>query len=93
MEIRSLGRSGFEVKSAVGTVLVDPPEEALSGPFTDPNTIVAFSKRANRRTAPNGVSKLIEGPGEFEIGSVSIRGVATPADDPAVSHEINTVAQ
>lgn len=90
MEIRSLGRSGFEIKSAVGTVLVDPPEEALSGPFTDPNTIVAFSKRTNHRAAPNGVSKLIEGPGEFEIGSVSIRGVATPADDPAVSHEINT---
>ena len=91
MEIRSLGRSGFEVKSAVGTVLLDPPADALSGPFPDPNTIVAFSRRAElRRQAPSGVSKLIEGPGEYEIGSVSIRGVATPSDDPSVSHEINT---
>ncbi len=90
MEIRSLGRSGFEVKSAVGTVLVDPPQEALAGPFTDPNTIVAFSKRETRRQVPNGVAKMIEGPGEYEIGSISIRGVATPADDPATSHEINT---
>jgi L-ascorbate metabolism protein UlaG (beta-lactamase superfamily) len=91
MEIRSLGRSGFEVKSAVGTVLVDPPAAALGGPFTDPNTIIAFSKRGDtRRIAPNGVAKLIEGPGEYEIGSLSIRGVATPANDPAVSHDINT---
>lgn len=91
MEIRALGRSGFEVKSGVGTVLVDPPEAALSGSFSDPNTIVAFSKRSDgHRTVPNGVSKLIEGPGEYEIGSVSIRGVATPADDPSVSREINT---
>ena len=90
MEIRSLGRSGFEVKSAVGTVLIDPPDTALKGPFPDPNTIIAFSKRSGRREVPNGVVKLIEGPGEYEIGSVSIRGVATPADDPSVSHEINT---
>lgn len=91
MEIRSLGRSGFEVKSAVGTVLVDPPAEALSGPFPDPNTIVAFSKRAEGiRETPSGVTKVLEGPGEYEIGGLSIRGVATPADEPSVSHEINT---
>ena len=90
MEIRSLGRSGFEVKSSVGTVLVDPPQDALSGPFPDPNTIIAFSKRESRRTLPNGVAKMIEGPGEYEIGSISIRGVATPADDPESSREINT---
>jgi L-ascorbate metabolism protein UlaG (beta-lactamase superfamily) len=92
MEIRSLGRSGFEVKSGVGTVLVDPPADALAGPFPDPNTIVAFSKRAEgNRETPAGVTKVLEGPGEYEIGGVSIRGVATPADDPSVSHEINTV--
>lgn len=91
MEIRTLGRSGFEVKSAVGTVLIDPPAEALSKSFSDPNTIIAFSKRSeSHRTVPAGVAKLIEGPGEYEIGSVSIRGIATPADDPSVSHEINT---
>ena len=31
------------------------------------------------------------GPGEYEIGGLSIRGVATPADDPAISRKINTV--
>ncbi len=91
MEIRSLGRSGFVVKSGVGTVLIDPPAEALAGPLSDPNTIAAFSKRtSNNRVAPKGVAKVIEGPGEYEIGSVSIRGVATPSDDPTVSHDINT---
>lgn len=91
MEIRSLGRSGFEVKSAVGTVLIDPSPEVLTRSFSDPNTIIAFSKRGDtRRQVPAGVAKLIEGPGEYEIGSVSLRGVATPAEDPAASHEINT---
>jgi L-ascorbate metabolism protein UlaG (beta-lactamase superfamily) len=91
MEIRSLGRSGFEVKSATGTVLVDPPAEAMSGPFPDPNTIMVFSKRSStRREAPQGVAKVLEGPGEYEIGGMSVRGVATPADSPEVSHEINT---
>ena len=91
MEIRSLGRSGFEVKSAVGTVLIDPSADALKGPFTDPNTIVAYSKPSSkRRIAPDGVSKMIQGPGEYEIGGVSIRAVATPADDPAISHDLNT---
>lgn len=91
MEIRSLGRSGFEVKSTVGTVLIDPPDEAMSGPFPDPNTIMAFSKRSDViRVTPPGVSKVIEGPGEYEIGGLSVRGVATPADNPEVSHEINT---
>ncbi len=91
MEIRSLGRSGFEVKSGVGTVLIDPPPEVLSGSFSDPNTIVAFSKRSTaHREVPAGVAKLIEGPGEYEIGNVSVRGIATPAEDPSVSHEINT---
>ena len=91
MEIRSLGRSGFEVKSATGTVLVDPPDDALSGPFPDPNTIMAFSKRSGSiRQAPQGVAKVIEGPGEYEIGGLSVRGVATPADNPDTSHEINT---
>ncbi len=90
MEIRSLGKSGFEVKGAVGTVLVDPPDVAAKGPFPDSNTIIAYSKRQHGRTAPQGAAKLIEGPGEYEIGSVSIRGIATPADDPSASHEINT---
>jgi L-ascorbate metabolism protein UlaG (beta-lactamase superfamily) len=91
MEIRSLGRSGFEIKTTVGTVLIDPSADMLKGPFTDPNTIVAFSKlTSKRRVTPDGVSKLVQGPGEYEIGGVSIRAVATPADDPSVSHELNT---
>ncbi len=90
MEIRSIGRSGFEVKSAVGTVLVDPPENIASGRLSDPNTVVAYSKRQANRSVPSGAVKMIEGPGEYEIGSISIRGVATPADDPSVSREINT---
>jgi L-ascorbate metabolism protein UlaG (beta-lactamase superfamily) len=91
MEIRSLGRSGFEVKSAVGTVVIDPSPDQMSGPFTDPNTVLVFSKAAGHSVAPpRGVSKVVDGPGEYEIGGVSIRGIATPAGDPAVTHEINT---
>jgi L-ascorbate metabolism protein UlaG (beta-lactamase superfamily) len=34
---------------------------------------------------------VLSGPGEYEIGGLSVRGVATPADDPAISKDINTV--
>ena len=92
MDIRPLGRSGFEVKSSAGTVLIDPSPEQLTGPFPDSNTIVVFSLGRGRVSdSPAGVAQIIDGPGEYEVGGVSIRGVGTPADDPAVSRKINTV--
>ena len=91
MEIRWLGNSTFEVKSSAGAVVVDhqgalPKQSDLE----DQNTVFVFSKGA-RANHPVGKHNVLVGPGEYEIGGLSIRGVATPADDPAVSREINTV--
>ena len=91
MEIRWLGNSTFEVKSSVGVVIVDhqgdiPPASKLE----DENTVFVYSK-GERRSHPESDSQVLSGPGEYEIGGLAIRGVATPADDPAISHDINTV--
>jgi L-ascorbate metabolism protein UlaG (beta-lactamase superfamily) len=91
MEIRWLGNSTFEVKSSVGAVIVDhqgalPKQSELD----DENTVFIYSK-GERRDHPAGGHNVLSGPGEYEIGGLSVRGVATPADDPAVSQDINTV--
>ena len=91
MEIRWLGNSTFEVKSSVGAVVVDhqgslPKQSDLE----DENTVFIFSK-GERNDHPVSDHHVISGPGEYEIGGLSVRGVATPADDPAVSRDINTV--
>lgn len=91
MEIRWLGNSTFEVKSSVGVVVVDhqgdiPPTSELE----DENTVFVYSQ-GERSSHPASDIQVLAGPGEYEIGGLSVRGVATPADDPAISHDINTV--
>jgi len=91
MEIRWIGNSTFEVKSSTGVVVVDhqgelPPQSELD----DENTIFVFSN-GDHLAHLAGQHQVLTGPGEYEIGGVSVHGVATPADDPAVSHDINTV--
>jgi L-ascorbate metabolism protein UlaG (beta-lactamase superfamily) len=91
MEIRWLGNSTFEVKSSVGVVVVDhqgdiPPTSELE----DENTVFVYSQ-GERSSHPASDLQVLAGPGEYEIGGLSVRGVATPADDPAISHDINTV--
>jgi L-ascorbate metabolism protein UlaG (beta-lactamase superfamily) len=90
MEIHWLGNSTFEVKSSVGAVIVDhqgalPKQSALD----DDNTVFVYSK-GERGDHPAGNHHVLSGPGEYEIGGLSVRGVATPADA-AVSRDINTV--
>ncbi|MDP6667937.1 MAG: MBL fold metallo-hydrolase [Dehalococcoidia bacterium] len=91
MEIRWLGNSTFEVKSSTGVLVVDhqgglPKASALQ----DENTVFAFSK-GDYSARPATNQNVLSGPGEYEIGGLSVRGVATPADDPAISKEVNTV--
>jgi L-ascorbate metabolism protein UlaG (beta-lactamase superfamily) len=91
MEIHWLGNSTFEIRSSVGIVVVDPqgalPEQSE---LADDNTVFVYSK-GERSNYPISDNHVLAGPGEYEIGGLSIRGVATPADDPAISQEINTV--
>ena len=91
MEIRWLGNSTFEVKSSVGVVVVDhegdiPPTSELE----DENTVFVYSQ-GERSSHPASDIQVLAGPGEYEIGGLSVRGIATPAENPAISHDINTV--
>ena len=90
MDIRRLGRFGFEVRSSAGMLVIDPDKSVLAGGLDDPNTVVAFSRKDRVVKGLPSTVKVITGPGEYEISGLSVRGVATPAADPAVSHEINT---
>ncbi len=91
MEIRWLGNSTFEVKSSVGVVIVDH-QGALpkAKDLDDKNTVFVYSQ-GERSNHPDSDFQVLAGPGEYEIGGLSVRGVATPADDPAISKDINTV--
>jgi L-ascorbate metabolism protein UlaG (beta-lactamase superfamily) len=91
MEIRWLGNSTFEVHSSVGVVVVDHqgplPKSSL---HEDDNTVFVYSQGDSTKHRSDD-THVLTGPGEYEIGGLSIRGIATPAEDPAISHEINTV--
>ena len=91
MEIRWLGNFTFEVRSSVGVVIVDY-EGKLPNPtkVKDANTVFLYSSDDDEDHVSNDF-QVLTGPGEYEIGGLSIRGVATPADDPAISKKINTV--
>ena len=91
MEIRWLGNFTFEVRSSVGVVIVDY-EGKLPNPakVKDANTVFVYSSDDDEDHVSNDF-QVLTGPGEYEIGGLSIRGVATPADDPAISKKINTV--
>ena len=91
MEIRWLGNSTFEVRSSVGVVVVDHQGEIPeASQLPDENTVFAFSQ-GDHTSHSDSDSQVLTGPGEYEIGGISVRGVATPADDPAISRDINTV--
>jgi len=91
MEIRWLGNFTFEVRSSVGVIIVDY-EGKLPSPtkVKDANTVFVYSGENDENHVSNDF-QVLTGPGEYEIGGLSIRGVATPADDPAISKKINTV--
>ena len=91
MEIRWLGKSTFEVRSSVGVVVVDH-QGKLPSPtkLKDANTVFVYSGDGDQDHSSNHF-QILTGPGEYEIGGLSIRGVATPADNPAISKKINTV--
>ena len=91
MEIRWLGKSTFEVRSSVGVVVVDHQGKLPSpSKLKDANTVFVYSSDGDQDHSSNDF-QILTGPGEYEIGGLSIRGVATPADNPAISKKINTV--
>lgn len=85
MEIVYLGHSSFRLKGKSSTVVTDPYDEK-SGKFPrdiDAN-IVTVSHDHGDHNAVNKVGGnpfIITGPGEYEVGGVSVIGVPTFHDD------------
>ena len=95
MEIRWLGRSAFELRTAVGMVVFDPFRGATgSGYAFDSNTVVAVSSPRLDRSglaAFPASAQVLSGPGEYEVSGLGVRGVATPLEDADDPQLVNTV--
>lgn len=77
MEVTWLGHASFRLKGRDITLITDPI--ALKGPARSA-AIVTLSHdhpRHNQVGAVEGVSKVVRGPGEYEIGRVFILGLPT----------------
>ena len=87
MEIRWLGRSTFEIKSALSTVIFDPFPGLPQPVLLEEGRLVATASGAPRGAvdlAPwPDVAKLVQGPGEYEIAGLAFRGVPVPVADKA----------
>jgi len=98
MQVRWLGRSTFELRAAVGMVVFDPHPGAISHGYAfDPNTVVTLSSprldRSGLARFPQS-ARILDGPGEYEVSGLGVRGVATPledADDPRLVNSVYVV--
>ena len=99
MQIRWLGCSTFELRTAVGMVVFDPHPGAISHGYAfDTNTVATLSSprldRSGLTRFPQS-ARIFDGPGEYEVSGLGVRGVATPledADDPRLVNSVYVVA-
>ena len=80
MELTYHGHSCVRLRGREMTVVVDPPQTALPGLAKGTQGIVVRTEGETdpeRLRARNGEIQEVCGPGEFEIGGVSILGLAT----------------
>ena len=95
MQIRWLGCSTFELRAAVGMVVFDPHPGAIGqGYVFDANTVVAISSprldRSGLARFPQS-ARILDGPGEYEVSGLGLRGVATPLEDTDDPRLVNSV--
>jgi len=95
MEIRWFGSSAFQLRAAAGMVLFDPFVGVVgTGRSLDANTVVTVS---NAGVDPAAVAQLgdrgrvLDGPGEYEVSGIGVRGLPTPLEDQEASRRVNTV--
>lgn len=80
MEIQYLGHSSFRIKSKLQTVITDPFSSKATGlkfPKVEADIVTLSHDHEdhNAKQAVEGNPKIISGPGEYEIGGVSIFGI------------------
>jgi L-ascorbate metabolism protein UlaG (beta-lactamase superfamily) len=85
MDINWLGHSCFRIRGNQTTVITDPYSPGLGYSLGKPNArIVTVSHQHSGHSYVQGISgepRLVTGPGEYEIGSVLIIGIATFHDE------------
>lgn len=86
MEITWLGHSSFRIRGKTSTVITDPYDSAMVGlkfPKLEANIVTISHEHQdhNRSDLIAGTPKVVRGPGEYEIGGVSIFGISTFHDN------------
>lgn len=86
MEITWLGHSAFRIRGKTSTVVTDPYDPGTVGlkfAKTEANIVTISHGHAdhNRPDLVTGTPQVITGPGEYEIGGVSIFGISTFHDN------------
>ena len=85
MDITWLGHSCFRLRGASATILTDPFPDSLGGSVTgvesEPDIITVSSSNPNHSHLAELESdfRLMNGPGEYGVSGVYIRGFMTPA--------------
>lgn len=86
MEITWLGHSSFRVNGKTSTVVTDPYDPGTVGlkfPKLEANIVTISHEHQdhNRSDLIAAAPKIVRGPGEYEIGGVSIFGISTFHDN------------
>ena len=95
MEIRWLGRSTFEIRSGASTVVFDPFPRAPRPQVLGEGVIVVTASHPDPSRVDvepwRKIARVLEGPGEYEVAGLAIRGVPAPRSDPDEARAVNTV--
>ena len=86
MDITYLGHSSFRLKGKTATLITDPFDPQMVGlsyPKVEADIVTVSHEHAdhNKVELVKNVSKVISGPGEYEIKGVSIIGIASFHDN------------
>ncbi|MCL4389810.1 MAG: MBL fold metallo-hydrolase [Patescibacteria group bacterium] len=84
MEIYPLGHSSFKIKGKNTTIITDPYDPAMVGhkfPKTEADIMTVSHHHGDHDHVGDFAGFIVDGPGEYEVGGVTIFGVATFHDD------------
>ncbi len=95
MDIRWQGQTTFEIATGDSRVIFDPyPKSPGPTPGWEGSLVITSSRPDPARIDPNGIDKaafVLDGPGEYEIGGLALRGIPTPRSQEGMERAINTV--
>lgn len=87
MDIYYLGHSAFKLQGKNASILTDPTESSVTGlkfPKISADIVtVSHTQHSDHKSVDlvSDVKKVISGPGEYEIGGISVIGISSFHDD------------